>query len=167
VTDLAQAQKVLGLLPLDAPMHLEELLKFFREFVDRCHHGKEEEILFPALATGGDEQTGALVGVLRAEHEEGRRHVRAMTELLERFRGGELAAGELVRHHAQALSTTLRAHIDREDHTLFPKARTLLPAAQASRLVQQFEVIERERMGPGVHEAFQALLHRLRVAYPG
>ncbi len=142
MTDLAQAQKVLGLLPLDAPMHLEELLKFFREFVDRCHHGKEEEILFPALATGGDEQTGALVGVLGAEHEEGRRH-------------------------AQALSTTLRAHIDREDHTLFPKARILLPAAQASRLVQQFEVIERERMGPGVHEAFHALLHRLRVAYPG
>jgi hemerythrin-like domain-containing protein len=161
------ATAVVAASPTRAPMDLEELLKFFREFVDRCHHGKEEDILFPAIEKGNDEQTSALVGVLREEHEEGRRHVRAMSALLERLHGGELTAGELIRRHAQAFGSTLRAHIDREDHILFPKARILLPADEGPRLVQQFEVIERERMGPGVHEAFHALLHRLRASYPG
>jgi hemerythrin-like domain-containing protein len=29
--------------------HFEEILGFLKIFVDKCHHGKEEELLFPAL----------------------------------------------------------------------------------------------------------------------
>jgi len=32
------------------PQDLLQLTGFFREFADRCHHGKEEDLLFPALA---------------------------------------------------------------------------------------------------------------------
>ena len=28
--------------------HFEKILEFLKVFVDRCHHGKEEELLFPA-----------------------------------------------------------------------------------------------------------------------
>ena len=28
--------------------HLEGMLEFFSVFVDKCHHGKEEDLLFPA-----------------------------------------------------------------------------------------------------------------------
>ncbi len=150
----------------NAQVHLAELLGFFSGFVDRCHHGKEEEVLFPALERWGDEQTRPLIVLLREEHEEGRRHVRAITGLLERLREGESKAAEQIGQHAQAYAATLRAHIDREDHTLFPKARILMSAEEGDRLVRQFDAIERERVGPGVHEAFHALLHRLRAAYP-
>ena len=30
-----------------------EFLDFLRAFVDQCHHGKEEALLFPALIAGG------------------------------------------------------------------------------------------------------------------
>ena len=29
--------------------HFEGILDFLKVFVDRCHHGKEEDLLFPAL----------------------------------------------------------------------------------------------------------------------
>ncbi len=32
-----------------APAHLEQLVDFFKGFVDKCHHGKEEDALFPEL----------------------------------------------------------------------------------------------------------------------
>jgi hemerythrin-like domain-containing protein len=36
-----------------APETLESLLEFFRLFADRCHHGKEEDLLFPLLESRG------------------------------------------------------------------------------------------------------------------
>ena len=36
-----------------APEHLEQLLDFFKGFVDDCHHGKEEDVLFPELERRG------------------------------------------------------------------------------------------------------------------
>jgi len=32
---------------------IKTLLRFFKEFADKCHHGKEEEHLFPLLESKG------------------------------------------------------------------------------------------------------------------
>ena len=37
---------------------LERLLDFFKGFVDECHHGKEEDVLFPELERRGVEREG-------------------------------------------------------------------------------------------------------------
>lgn len=33
--------------------HFEGILEFLKVFVDKCHHGKEEDLLFPALEEAG------------------------------------------------------------------------------------------------------------------
>src|SRR5437870_266102 len=45
-------------------------IDFFAGFVGRCHDAKEDEALFPALATRGA-AGGALIEALRREHEDG------------------------------------------------------------------------------------------------
>jgi hemerythrin-like domain-containing protein len=35
------------------PEHLDQLLEFLTTFVDICHHGKEEGLLFPTLEKSG------------------------------------------------------------------------------------------------------------------
>ena len=52
--------------------HVEQLFEFFATFVDRCHHGKEEELLFPALEQVGVSREGGPVGVMLNEHQQGR-----------------------------------------------------------------------------------------------
>ena len=42
---------------------------FLKEFVDKCHHGKEEGMLFPALVKAGASEWEASVPVLLSEHE--------------------------------------------------------------------------------------------------
>jgi len=44
-------------------------------------------------------------------------------------------------------------------------ADSLVDRAAAERLAEQFEVIERERVGEGKHEAYHAMLHSLKEAY--
>lgn len=33
--------------------HIAQILEFITEFVDKCHHAKEEELLFPAMEQAG------------------------------------------------------------------------------------------------------------------
>lgn len=44
------------------------IIEFLRIFVDRCHHGKEEDIFFPALEELGIFDASDLIEKLRAEH---------------------------------------------------------------------------------------------------
>jgi len=66
---------------------LEQLMDFFRGFVDRCHHGKEEDVLFPELEKRGVLRDGGPIGVMLSEHAMGRRHIREIAEALARLRG--------------------------------------------------------------------------------
>lgn len=47
-------------------------ISFLKEFVDTCHHGKEEGMLFPALTRAGASEREASVPTLLSEHEQGR-----------------------------------------------------------------------------------------------
>jgi len=148
-----------------APDHLSELLDFFKGFVDRCHHGKEEDVLFPELERRGVKRDGGPIGVLLAEHEIGRGHVRSMAERLQALRGGDAGAAAGIGEHARAYREMLEAHIQKENNVLFPMADRLVDQDTAEDLAEQFEGIERERVGEGKHEAYHAMLHRLMDRY--
>ena len=51
--------------------HLDGILEFLSIFVDKCHHGKEEEFLFPALEAAGVRREDGPIGVMLSEHEQG------------------------------------------------------------------------------------------------
>ena len=40
-----------------------DLIEFLKEFADKCHHGKEEGFLFPALEKAGVKNEGGPIGV--------------------------------------------------------------------------------------------------------
>ncbi|MHB0936650.1 MAG: hemerythrin domain-containing protein [Armatimonadota bacterium] len=144
--------------------HLEQIIDFLRTFADACHHGKEEEHLFPALNAAGLPSEGGPVGVMLHEHTLGRGHIRGMADALERLQAGEDAGDDFARH-AQAYVDLLRAHIDKENDILFTMAENILPPPVQARLAERFETIERERIGPGEHERYHELIHSLRETY--
>lgn len=148
-----------------APVHLEQLLDFFKGFVDRCHHSKEEDGLFPELERRGVQRRGGPLGVMLSEHEVGRGHVRELDASLVRMRDGDAGAAAKIREVAAAYAAMLQQHIGKEKEILFPLAERLLPAEVDEKLCGQFETIERERVGEGKHEAYHAMLHGLKTYY--
>jgi hemerythrin-like domain-containing protein len=149
----------------DAPEHLDQLIDFFGGFVDRCHHGKEEDVLFPELEQRGVQREGGPIGVMLAEHDAGRRYVREMANGSARLRRGDRNAVDGIRENASGYRNLLRAHIRKENDVLFQMADRLLPDDEAAKIVERFEEIERDRVGAGKHEAYHAVLHRLKEIY--
>lgn len=150
------AQAMLAGAPVDRSA-LEWLIAFFKTFADRCHHFKEEQHLFPALERRGIPREGGPVGVMLAEHEEGRALLRAM-----RPEGGRETA-EAIRAYARLL----RAHIDKENGVLFPLADHVLAAEDQERLLAAFAAVEAEVVGPDIHERLLADLDRLERTAAG
>jgi hemerythrin-like domain-containing protein len=146
---------------MSIPEHLDRLLDFFTTFVDRCHHSKEEEQLFPALEEVGVSRDGGPVGVMLKEHQQGRDLVANMKVALDRYRKGyEDAAQEFITS-ANDYTTLLNFHIDKENDVLFPMALKHLSESKLAGLKLAFDRIEKEKIGAGKHEAFHHLLHSL------
>jgi hemerythrin-like domain-containing protein len=162
---LTKVAAAIGAKEDQASAHLEQLLGFFKGFVDLCHHAKEEDVLFPELERRGVKRDGGPIGVMLAEHEIGRGHVRAMTERLLELRGGIAGAAMGIADHGRAYREILEAHISKENNVLFPMADRLISSDMAARLVEQFDAIERDRVGEGKHEAYHAMLHTLKDHY--
>ncbi|MBP1607877.1 MAG: cytoplasmic protein [Acidobacteria bacterium] len=149
----------------DAPQHLGQLIDFFRGFVDRCHHGKEEDILFPELEKRGLLREGGPIGVMLAEHEIGRQRIQGMSSALDRLRQGESLAVSDIRENSLGYRNLLKVHIHKENNILFPMADSLLNDDDAVKIIDRFAEIEKDRVGPGKHEAYHSLLHRLKEIY--
>src|SRR5512136_1034779 len=60
----------------------QDFIGFLKEFADKCHHGKEEGLLFPAMVKAGIKEQGGPIGVLLAEHVRGRELIRDMEAAL-------------------------------------------------------------------------------------
>ncbi len=148
-----------------ASLHLEQLIDFLKGFVDRCHHGKEEDVLFPELEKLGVRREGGPIGVMLGEHATGRGHIAAIADGLGRVRRGDLGAVSTIRENARAYRELLQAHIQKENDVLFPMADRLVPDDVNADILERFEAIERDRVGEGKHEAYHAMLHGLKQIY--
>jgi hemerythrin-like domain-containing protein len=117
----------------------KEALDFIRNFADGCHHHKEEELLFPMLEANGLPRVGGPTGVMLYEHDEGRKLVRSMASVVDSASAGDSAAVESFANAARDFVKLLRAHIEKEDHCLFPIVGQVLNADNQRVLQESFD----------------------------
>jgi len=134
---------------------------FFRAFADRCHHGKEEVHLFPAMEAKGFSAQCGPTAVMRLEHEQGRAHVRAMDEAIPLVAAGDAAGRGKFVEHARAYLELLRQHIQKEDHCLFTMADQAFSEADQQQLLAAFHHVEADEMGSGTHEKYLRIAEEL------
>ena len=113
---------------------VEDAVRFFRLFVDACHHGQEEDLLFDELGAIGVPRATGPIAVMLAEHRQGRALVAAMTTALDRVRGGDPDALDDVVSAGLDYVALIRAHIAKEDGILFTTADNVLGPAACERL---------------------------------
>jgi hemerythrin-like domain-containing protein len=145
---------------LDAPS-ASQALDFFRNFADRCHHGKEEKRLFPLLEQRGFSPEHGPTGVMRFEHEQGRGLLRGMASAVAAAEAGDATAAGRFAADARRYVDLLRAHIRKEDEHLFPMADRALSANDQRSLEETFGSMEHDEMGQGSHENYLRLADEL------
>lgn len=145
--------------------NFEAILEFLTVFVDRCHHGKEEDFLFPALEAAGVQHDQGPIWVMLQEHEEGRQLITELRDALNDFIAGDKTDSKAIGKIGLDYVVLLDRHIEKEENVLFPMAEDMLKVDKDAELSQAFENLEKERIGPGKHEAFHRLIHRLQKDY--
>jgi hemerythrin-like domain-containing protein len=134
-----------------------EAADFIKGFADGCHHRKEEGVLFPAMEAAGVARQGGPIGVMLAEHEEGRQLTSAMRAAAERLAADDAdARAELIRCALQYVDL-LRQHIAKEDNVLFPMAEQVLQGPAQAEVSEAIERVVHEETGEGVRDRFLEL----------
>jgi hemerythrin-like domain-containing protein len=134
---------------------------FLRGFADGCHHGKEEDILFQRLIERGFPREAGPLAVMYREHEMGRAHVRALTELAARPGTAAAADAQQFLANADGYVPLLRQHILKEDHVLYPMALQVLTGPELDAMNSQFEEFEARLHADGSYDRLQAMAERL------
>jgi len=134
---------------------------FIKGFADGCHHKKEEGVLFPKMEQQGIPSQGGPIGVMLSEHQMGRVYTKSMREGAERLLAGDGTAQAEVVKSARNYVELLQQHIFKEDNILFPMANRVIPPAEQEQVWEDFEHVEHEETGEGVHEKYLALAEKL------
>jgi hemerythrin-like domain-containing protein len=140
------------------PVFIDTAVDFIRTYADRCHHGKEEEILFQALAAKD----------LAPEHRQAmkelsREHVwaREATAGLVRAKEGYLlekpgALNDLI-EHLEKLVEFYPRHIAKEDKHFFIPCMVYFSQAEQADLLARMQEFDRQL----IHEKYRGLVESM------
>lgn len=102
------------------PEFIDLAVDFIRVYADRCHHGKEEDILFRDLnkkPISADHKR--IMDELIEEHRQGRRTVADLVEAKKGYINGEEGALSLILDRLKFLTDFYPKHIEKEDRHFF------------------------------------------------
>jgi len=139
----------------DWDFFLDGALPFIREYADRFHHAKEEDMLFKALVANGMPEQNSPVAAMLMEHDQGRVFVRGMEGAAQRLLAGESAVAELA-ENARGYCSLLRDHIGKEDTILYPLAERILPEAVRPAMIAAYAAAE--AASPGLEEKYRRMV---------
>lgn len=150
----------------DVPIgDMEDVVNFIQTFADRCHHAKEEDVLFIAMEEAGIPKEGGPVAVMLLEHTRGRGYVREMKKALENHSENKDEARKIFVENALNYRNLLDEHIDKEDNILYRIAELHIPEERQLNMLEEFKRVEEEKVGRGVHEKMHSVLHSLIEKY--
>ncbi|MEN3372424.1 ATP-binding cassette domain-containing protein [Dechloromonas sp. ZS-1] len=148
---------------VEAPF-FSSVFDYIEEFMDRAHHAKEDEFLFPLLRARSPEAAGVL-DRLQAEHRNGPDVLRDLRLKLASTAGGaeaNPAFTEALRHYTQAI----KSHIRSEEKDVMPLARTALNAEDWAEIDRAFQDNDDPLFGEKSRAEFRELFHRIASLAP-
>jgi hemerythrin-like domain-containing protein len=115
---------------------------FIRNYADRYHHAKEEDVLFKALVENGMPREHSPVAAMLMEHDQGRAYVKAMESAALAAMPGHHGQDAAIAENALAYVELLREHIAKEDGILYPLAERLIPEQARDAVIAGYEAAE-------------------------
>jgi hemerythrin-like domain-containing protein len=115
---------------------------FIRNYADRFHHAKEEDVLFEAMVKNGMPRENSPVAAMLMEHDQGRTYVRSMEAAVREAMEGLPGREQAISENALAYAALLREHISKEDTILYPLAERVIPEAMREEIVRGYQRAE-------------------------
>jgi branched-chain amino acid transport system ATP-binding protein len=146
------------------PAFFNSVFDYIEQFMDACHHTKEDDYLFPVLRARSPE-AAAVLDRLQAEHRNGPEILKSLRVKLAATAAGSLGNADF----AAALriyTQSLKSHISTEEKDAMPLARELLSADDWAGIDRAFLDSEDPLFGEKAKAEFRELYHRIASLAP-
>lgn len=121
--------------------HVESIVDFIKNFADKYHHLKEEDILFIEMEKHGMPRNGGPIAVMLHDHNEGRDYIKQVELGIELFKQGDIGAFIQIQENLLNYCQLLTQHIAKENNVLYPMAERMLAHNVGQNMTEQFENI--------------------------
>lgn len=131
---------------------IRDTVDFIRSYADKFHHAKEEKILFKYFDDSLD-----ILKVMYEDHTQGRGHVQAILEALDRKDETSIAK------HLTAYGNLLSQHIKKEDEILLPWMDRNLSISRIGKLFKEFKAAD-DNIGYSA-STYEAFIERMEAKF--
>jgi len=145
-------------------LYVTRLVDFLRTYADRCHHGKEEDILFRDLSDKGlGTELREVMNQLTAEHEWARATTKQLVLANAALASGDETAHGDVGRLLSDLASFYPTHIQKEDDGFFRPAMTYLTPAEQDATLGEFIRFDASL----IHEKYRRIAGELEFEVAG
>jgi hemerythrin-like domain-containing protein len=141
---------------------MNQIVDFMRSYADRCHHGKEEAILFPFLIERGVPPEGCPIGALTHEHEAGRKFVGAVAENIPMYQNGDEEARSKLIEALDHILNLYPNHIWKEDFLVFPMTHKVCSEEDLDLLYNRFVAAD-NNFGLELKKQYESFANNLKM----
>jgi len=133
------------------PLFADTVVDFIRTYADRCHHGKEEDILFRDLAKKNiSDEHQRIIQELIEEHKMGRNNVKKLVEAKEKYVQGNKDALKDIVSNMEILVKFYPKHIEKEDKRFFIPCMDYFTAEERDAMLNEMGEFDRNM----IHEKY-------------
>jgi hemerythrin-like domain-containing protein len=140
------------------PGFIDTAVEFIRTYADRCHHGKEDDLLFKALAAKdlSPEHRQTMDDLIR-EHAWAREATASLVKAKEAYLLEKPGALDDLMEHMGKLVDFYPRHIDKEDKHFFIPCMAYLSQAEQAELLARMQEFDRQL----IHEKYRGVVESM------
>ncbi|MDD5254509.1 MAG: hemerythrin domain-containing protein [Candidatus Omnitrophica bacterium] len=136
-------------------------IDFMHTYADRCHHGKEEDILFRDLKKKNlSPELARILRELVDEHVISRNTVKELSCARERYIAKEKNALNDILAALKVIVNLYPAHIQKEDKRFFIPCMEYFTSPEKEAMIREFEAFDRNL----IHEKYKSLVKGMESA---
>jgi len=124
----------------------DAMFTFSDTFIEKYHHIKEEEVLFPFLVEKLGGELDAQFRALENQHKQARMAMMELQRCLKGYIKGDDTQTSLFWRNLGGYISFLRAHLNRENHMFFPLVEQKLKTTEREEMERRFKE-EEEKLG--------------------
>lgn len=139
----------------------DKVIDFVRNYADRHHHSKEEDILFKKMTEElGDIMQSPIYGML-TEHDLGRLYMSNLEEAIKRVKNGDMDSRVDIIANSISYTDLLHRHIDKEDNTIYKFGRDKLSEKALKEVQIESEEVEKRALEKSIQDKYLKLMEEL------
>ncbi|MDD3297240.1 MAG: hemerythrin domain-containing protein [Candidatus Omnitrophica bacterium] len=136
-------------------LFIDEIIDFIKTYADRCHHGKEEDILFKALAKKNiSTEHSRIMDELIQEHKMGRSNVKKLSQAKLEYESANTSALRDIISNMETLINFYPKHIEKEDKHFFIPCMDYFTGVEKDTMLRQMREFDAEM----IHEKYTAIV---------